>query len=100
MRRLVAGTGWKMNIGAAEATHYAQMLRTAIAGTDLGAIDLFVLPPFTSLHAAKLAFAGSPVAIGGQNMHWEEALRRYRRQSLSSFVEPFVITGNCRTNIL
>ena len=62
-----------MNLGAAEATRYAQSLRAAIAGTDLGAIDLFVLPPFTSLHAAKLAFAGSPVAIGGQNMHWEEA---------------------------
>ena len=73
MRRLIAGTGWKMNIGAAEATRYAQVLRAAIAATNVSHIDLFVLPPFTSLHAAKLGFADSPVAIGGQNMHWEEA---------------------------
>ncbi len=32
-----------------------------------------MLPPFVSLSAAAGAFAGSPVAIGGQNMHWEES---------------------------
>ena len=30
--------------------------------------DIFVLPPFTALPAAKAAFSESPVAIGGQNM--------------------------------
>ena len=72
MRRLIAGTGWKMNIGAAAAQNYAATLKTLLAPLDLGALDLFVLPPFTSLHAAHAAFAGSPVAIGGQNMHWAE----------------------------
>jgi triosephosphate isomerase len=32
-----------------------------------------VLPPFTSLPAAREAFAASAVGIGGQNMHWEES---------------------------
>lgn len=73
MRRLVAGTGWKMNVGAAEATRYAQVLKAAIAGVDVAGIDIFVLPPFTSLHTAAQGFADSPVAIGGQNMHWEKA---------------------------
>ncbi len=73
MRRRVAGTGWKMNIGAAECRAYARTLRAALEGSDVSAIDIFVLPPFTSLHAAAEAFANSPVAIGGQNMHWADA---------------------------
>ena len=46
--------------------------RRFLAAIDTFAIDLYVLPPFTSLHAAKEAFAGSPVRYGGQNMHWDE----------------------------
>lgn len=71
MRRLLAGTGWKMNIGAAETARYAERLAPLLAGTE--EVDIFVLPPFTSLAAARSAFAGSPVAYGGQNMHWDEA---------------------------
>ena len=73
MRRLVAGTGWKMNIGAAEATHYGGELALRLPRIDVAAIDIFVLPPFTSLPAAAAALATTPVAIGGQNMHWEES---------------------------
>jgi triosephosphate isomerase len=72
MRRKLAGTGWKMNIGASAVASYAQALRSGLAETDVTGIDIFVLPPFTSLSAAAAAFAGGPVAIGGQNMHWEE----------------------------
>ncbi|MBS1227070.1 MAG: triose-phosphate isomerase [Proteobacteria bacterium] len=73
MRRLVAGTGWKMNIGAAEATRYGSELALRLAQIDVSAVDIFVLPPFTSLVAASAALAATPVAIGGQNMHWEES---------------------------
>jgi triosephosphate isomerase len=73
MRRLVAGTGWKMNIGAAEAARYAHELLPRLSNLDCAAIDIFVLPPFTSLHAAAAAFGDGPVAIGGQNMHWEKS---------------------------
>lgn len=73
MRRLVAGTGWKMNIGAAETARYARDLLPRLANLDCAAADIFVLPPFTSLHAAAVAFAEGPVAIGGQNMHWEKS---------------------------
>jgi triosephosphate isomerase len=70
MRKLIAGTGWKMNIDAAATARYAAALAPAVA--DLGdAIDMFVLPPFTSLHAARPAFAASAVSIGGQNVHWD-----------------------------
>jgi triosephosphate isomerase len=73
MRRLVAGTGWKMNNGIADSIRYAEELKTRIAPLDTSAIDIYVLPPFTSLAAAARAFAGSPVAVGGQNMHWEDS---------------------------
>ncbi len=73
MRRLVAGTGWKMNIGAAATASYAKDILPRLANLDCAAIDIFVLPPFTSLHAAAAVFAASPVATGGQNMHWEES---------------------------
>ncbi len=70
-RRSLAGTGWKMNILAADVRHYAAALRAALHDIAHEHIELFVLPPFTSLHAAQAAFAGSAVGIGGQNMHWE-----------------------------
>ena len=73
MRRLVAGTGWKMNNGIADSIRYAEELKARIAPLDTSAIDIYVLPPFTSLAMAAGAFAGSPVAVGGQNMHWEDA---------------------------
>lgn len=73
MRRLVAGTGWKMNNGIADSIRYAGELKARIAAFDTSAIDIYVLPPFTSLAAAAQAFAGSPVAVGGQNMHWEDS---------------------------
>ncbi len=70
-RRSLAGTGWKMNIVAAEVQHYAAALRAALRDIAHEHVELFVLPPFTSLHAARAAFAGSAVGIGGQNMHWQ-----------------------------
>ena len=72
-RRLLVGTGWKMNLGAAETERYARSLRELLAGIAHSELDIFVLPPFTSLHAAHAAFADTPVAIGGQNMHWDGA---------------------------
>jgi triosephosphate isomerase len=70
-RRQMAGTGWKMNFDSAAARAYAVALRSELATIEHGQTDVFVLPPFTALHEAKAAFAGSPVAIGGQNMHWD-----------------------------
>lgn len=73
MRRLIAGTGWKLNNTVAETRRYAGVITAWAAGKDVSAIDIFVLPPFTSLHAARAAFASVPVDIGGQNMHWKDA---------------------------
>lgn len=71
MRKPMAGTGWKMNHTAAETADYAERLKAILAPGIADSLDIFVLPPFTALHAAQRHFAGSSVAYGGQNMHWD-----------------------------
>ena len=57
MRRHVAGTGWKMNLRAGEVAGYAARLLEQLPAIDTSAIDVFVLPPYTSLGAAATAQA-------------------------------------------
>jgi triosephosphate isomerase len=70
-RRPMAGTGWKMNHSIAQTRKYAARMK-ALLSENMPVLDLFVLPPFTALWAAADAFAGTNIAIGGQNMHGEE----------------------------
>jgi len=76
-----------MNIGAVEAVGYARAIQEHIARVDVSAIDIFVLPPFTSLRAACDALGDGPVAIGGQNMHWEDSGNWTGEISASMLVE-------------
>ena len=87
MRRMVAGTGWKMNNGMADAIRYAEALKSRIAGIDTSLVDIYVLPPFTSLATASQALSDSPVAVGGQNMHWEDSGNWTGEISASMLVE-------------
>ena len=70
-RKLVAGAGWKMNHTAAEARRYIQTLLPLLAGVDDARVEVFVLPPFTSLAAVEPLLNGTPVGLGAQNMHGE-----------------------------
>lgn len=70
MRRPLVAGNWKM-YKTAEA---AGELALAIAGlvrAECEAVDVVLCPPFTSLQAVREALAGSPIALGAQNMHWE-----------------------------
>jgi triosephosphate isomerase len=71
MRKPLVGTGWKMNHGIAATDAYARGLRALLSAEPVSDLDIFVLPPFVSLSTAAHAFAGSPVSIGGQTMHWD-----------------------------
>ncbi len=72
-RKLIAGTGWKMNKTAAEARQYVATLLPLLDAAALEQVEVFVLPPFTSLAAVEPLLAGTPVGFGGQNMHWDSA---------------------------
>jgi triosephosphate isomerase len=64
----VAGN-WKMHETVAEATALVAELKGLVAGVR--GVRIGVAPPFTALRAVADALAGSPVEVGGQNLHWE-----------------------------
>jgi triosephosphate isomerase (TIM) len=66
---LIAGN-WKMHHGVAASQSFLE----ALINQDLpAAVDVVVCPPFVSLPVAAMLTAGSPIALGAQNVHWETA---------------------------
>jgi triosephosphate isomerase len=72
MRRkpIIAGN-WKMNKTPEEAVALIKALIPLVANND--SVDIVVCPPFVDLMAAKEALSGSNIALGAQNMHFEES---------------------------
>ena len=69
MRQLIAGN-WKMNLLRAEALEATGALRHGIADV---AADVLVCPPAITLSGVARALEGSPIAVGGQDCHQENA---------------------------
>jgi len=69
MRRAFIAGNWKMNLDRAGAVDLAAGIAKASEG--VGEVDLAVCPPFVYLDAVAGAVAGSPVALGAQNMYHE-----------------------------
>ena len=70
MRTPIIAGNWKMNKNVAEAVELVRALREATVSVDK--VEMVVCPPFIALTAVKEALAGSKIAVGAQNMHWEE----------------------------
>jgi triosephosphate isomerase len=70
-RRKLIAANWKMNKTAAEAAAFIPPLRAALP--RLSAVDLAVFPSFFCVRPLVEALAGTPVAVGAQDMHWEES---------------------------
>ncbi|MFA6134500.1 MAG: triose-phosphate isomerase [Phycisphaerae bacterium] len=68
-RRLFIAGNWKMNTSAGTSVALAKELVASIG--QMGEIDLAVCPPFVYLQAVKAALAGSKIALGAQNMFYE-----------------------------
>ncbi|MDR7319060.1 triose-phosphate isomerase [Brevibacillus nitrificans] len=69
MRTPIIAGNWKMFKTIAEATAFAQ---EAKAGTTKAGVEKVVCAPFTALPALGQIFAGTDIALGAQNMHFEE----------------------------
>jgi len=67
---LVVGN-WKMNGTLAEARALAQAVRDGLKRPR--GVEVAVCPPFTALAAVAEVLAGSAVALGAQNCHWEDS---------------------------
>ncbi|MFQ5745955.1 MAG: triose-phosphate isomerase [Gemmatimonadota bacterium] len=72
MRRPLIAANWKMHLGRPdEALAFVRSLRPRLGRT--GGVDVVLCPPFTVLAPLAEALGPSPIALGAQTMHWEEA---------------------------
>jgi triosephosphate isomerase len=70
-RRPLIAANWKMHKTISEALSFASQVRAAV--TSLAGADLVILPSFFAVRPLCDAFAGTPVAVGAQDLHWEES---------------------------
>jgi triosephosphate isomerase len=82
---MVAGN-WKMNTSVPEGLALAGELRAAVT-TDR--VDVVVLPPFTHLWPMHDVLAGSRLALGAQDVFWEDA------GAFTGEVSPATLAGWC-----
>ncbi len=70
MRTLLIAGNWKMNPPArSEAVALAEAVKAGVGtATD---VHVVVCPPSVYLSAVDAVLDGSPIGLGGQNMHWE-----------------------------
>ena len=66
-RPLVAGN-WKMN-GTRASIQVVEAIRDRLSPDLASRIDVLICPPATLIGSCVAAAAGSPIAIGGQNLH-------------------------------
>ncbi len=67
-KRIIAGN-WKMNTDVAEAMALAEAVKNGYSAYD---VDVVLCPPFTNLYAVHGVIKNSPIALGAQDLHWEE----------------------------
>ena len=66
---LIAGN-WKMYKTVPEAVQTATQLKELVS--DISDVDVMIAPPFTAIYPVSEALQGSSIAIGAQNMFWED----------------------------
>lgn len=70
-RRKLIAANWKMNKSVSEAAAFAASLRPLLA--DGARCDLLIFPSFFGVRPLADALAGTGVAVGAQDLHWERA---------------------------
>lgn len=69
MRKPFIAGNWKMFKSISEAKVFAEEFRSLYQASD---VQVAICAPFTQLSSLKEAFAGTPIKLGAQNMHFEE----------------------------
>ena len=88
---VVAGN-WKMNKTVPEARALAASLKSELDGIEH--VTHVVCPPFVSLAAVAEELESSPIALGAQNMHYEDS------GAFTGEVSPSMLEGICEYVIL
>jgi len=67
-KRIVAGN-WKMNKNVQEAVELAENIKEKHTNFD---VDVVLCAPFTNLYAVHSVIKDTPIALGSQNIFWED----------------------------
>lgn len=71
MRKPIIAGNWKLHKTIDEAVSLVKEIRHK--SQDIKDVDILVAPVFTALFAVAQALQGSNVALGAQDLHWEES---------------------------
>lgn len=93
MRRvpIVAGN-WKMNYGPTEAREFAESIAPDLA--TLASVERVLCPPSISITAVHSVVSGTGIALGAQNMYFEE------KGAYTGEISPLMLRGLCEYVIL
>ncbi|OPX85443.1 MAG: Triosephosphate isomerase [Pelotomaculum sp. PtaB.Bin104] len=69
-RKPIIAGNWKMYKTASEALTFVRELQSAVSGNE--DVEVVVCPPFNALVPVVEALRGIGIAVGAQNVHWEE----------------------------
>ena len=88
---IVAGN-WKMHYGPSEAREFAESILDGLAQID--SVERVLCPPAISLTAVHAVISGSGVALGAQNMYYED------KGAYTGEIAPGMLRGLCDYVIL
>jgi triosephosphate isomerase (TIM) len=94
MRTPIIAGNWKMNTTVAEALDLARKLRAGLEA--VGSVERVLCPPFVSLASLSEELSGSAIALGAQDLFWEEK-GAYTGEVSPGMLKPlcqFVIIGH------
>jgi triosephosphate isomerase len=93
MRQPILAANWKMNLGRAdEALEFVRRIRFPLS--EIEGADRVLCPPFTVLAAVAEVLAPTSIAVGAQNMHFED------KGAHTGEVSAAMLAGLCRFVIL
>ena len=72
MKKCYLGTNTKMYKTVADTVAYLERLGELTADISRQALELFVIPSFTTLESARKCVPAESIRLGAQNMGWEE----------------------------
>lgn len=71
MRKLIIAGNWKMNKNVTEAKSLTEGLKSELG--DIEDVDIVLCPGFTNLPEVAKVIKGTNIALGAQNLHWEDS---------------------------
>ena len=93
MRTPFVAANWKMNLGTSlEAVEFVRSIRRGLQALE--GVEIVLCPPFTALMSVAEVLGGSRIALGAQDMHWEE------KGAHTGDISPAMLAGSCRYVIL